>query len=211
MRKPLVLTLSAVMFVVLLFPSLAAGQVMASGWTPQVLFGFSVARLKLDHPEGITNDGRTGLSAGISLGLPVTDPESAFGLRIQALVSQRGSTLADAVVQQKIKLTYVDVAGLIEFRISPRINGDRITLLVGPVINITTSSQAIINTTAVDIGEVTENYDYGYLVGGEFTAIRKYLGVQIAWMPGFKKIFTSSNNNARNQTLLIMFSPKFGR
>jgi hypothetical protein len=211
MRKRLVPTLAAVMFLMLLLPSAAAGQAMSSGWSPQIFFGFSIAGLKLDNPGTLTNDGRTGLSAGISLGFPITSTESAFGLRVQAFVSQKGATIADSVVQQKIKLTYVDIAGLIEIRIPPRINGERITVLAGPVINITTSAQAIVNTTPVDIGSVIENYDYGYMVGAEFTAIRKYLVMQVAWMPGFKKIFTSAPNNARNQTLLIMFAPKFGR
>jgi hypothetical protein len=211
MRKLFVPTLAAVMFVMLLFPRVAAGQGMPSSWNPQIFFGFSIARLKLDNPGTLTNDGRTGLSAGISLGFPIASAESAFCLRVQAFVTQKGATISDSVVQQKIKLTYVDVAGLIEIRIPPRINGERITLLAGPVFNITTSAQAIVNTTPADIGEVTENYDYGYLVGAEFTAIRKYLVMQVAWMPGFKKIFTSAPNNARNQTLLIMFAPKFGR
>lgn len=212
MRKPALAALSTVMFITALLPSRAAGQSLPQGsWTPQILFGFSIARLKLDNPSGLTNDGRTGLSAGISLGLPITPPDSAFGLRVQGLISQRGATVSDSVVQQKIKMSYVDIAGLVEFRISPRINGDRITLLVGPVLNITTSAQAIVNTTPVDLGEVTENYDYGYLVGAEFTAVRKYVGVQIAWMPGFKPIFKNAPNNARNQTLLIMISPKLGR
>ena len=126
-------------------------------------------------------------------------------------MTQRGATLSNAIVQQKFKFSYIDVAGLVEFRLPARINGDRITLLVGPVLNITTSAQMVENTTPLDLSEVTENFDYGYMVGGEFTAIRRYLGVQIAWMPGFKKVFTVSNNNARNQTLLILFSPKFGR
>jgi hypothetical protein len=206
MRKPLLVTLSATMFLTLFFPRASAGQ--GQGWTPQVFFGFSIARLKLDFPEGLTNDGRTGLSAGISLTFPITPAESIFGVRVQTLISQRGGTIADQVVQQKFKFSYVDVAGLVEFRISPKINGERITLLVGPVLNITTSAQAVINTTPVDISDATENYDYGYMVGAEFMAWPKYVGVQVAWMPGFKKLFNASNNNARNQTLLILFSPK---
>ena len=202
------------MFVALLFPRTAAGQSISTGsWPTQVLIGFSLAQLKLDHPDGLTNNGRTGLSAGISLGFPITPKESAFGLRTQALISQRGATVANQVVQQKIKTSYVDVMGLVEIRISPRINGDRIILLAGPTVHFTTSAQAVVNTTPTDIGEVTENFDYGYFVGAEFTAVPKWATVQVGWMPGFRKIFKegTTTNNARNQTLMIMISPKIIR
>ena len=92
---------------------IAAGCLMAlaspgfaQGLTGGVKIGASMASLKVENEEGVYFKTKTGVVAGVFIGIPVTD---MFSIQPEVLYAQKGAKLEGGGETGKVKLDYLEI------------------------------------------------------------------------------------------------------
>lgn len=186
----------------------------------QLLIGATFAHMTFDSTPELATSWRGNLTFGIDFGVPLFPQDSPVQLRAEAMLVARGGHVDNGQFVEKIKLLYVDVAGLIDWNVVSTAGDNGFHVLVGPSLGIRTSAAASINGIAVDPGGVFRRFDVGLAVGTNFTLIKKKLDLQALYIAGLMNILTDDpytsvffppGSTARNQTLLIMVLPTIWR
>lgn len=179
----------------------------------QLMLGATFAHLRFDDPN-LAASWRGNLVFGADFGVPLFPTDSKVQLRAEALLVPRGGNVDDGQFVRKIKLLYIDVAGLIDVEVNESVH-----LLAGTSLGIRAGGAASVNGLGVDVSGVFRPIDVGLTFGADVVVVPRKIRLQVLYIHGLMNIlsdspyflFPISTSQAKNQTLLIMVSPGFWR
>jgi len=184
----------------------------------QLMIGAVFAHLKFDDPN-LTSSWRSNVVFGADFGIPLFPKDSKVQLRGEFLLVPRGGNVknvTDGLGERKIKLPYVDAAGLVDVELS-----DSVHLLAGASLGLRFGAAASVDGLGVDVDGVFKPIDVGLTFGADVVLVPNKVRMQVLYTHGLMNIlsdeiytpgmpyFFNSTSPAKNQTLLIMVAPGF--
>jgi hypothetical protein len=124
--------------------------------------GINFANLNFDPDEGVDTSNKTGVAAGVFMGIPVN---SRFSFQPEVLFSMQGAELKDEEFGEEatIKLDYINVPLLANINLATGPNS--FSFLVGPQIGFRTSAKIKGGGEEEDLKDDTESTDFGVVFG----------------------------------------------
>jgi hypothetical protein len=178
----------------------------------QLMIGAVFANLKFDDPN-LTSSWRSNVVFGADVGVPLFPTDSKVQLRAEFLLVPRGSNVDDGEFVRKIKLPYVDAAGLVDVEVSEAVH-----LLAGASLGLRFGAAASVDGLGVDVDGVFRTIDVGLTFGADVVLVPNKIRMQVLYTHGmmnvlsddpYTAVFFGSTSPAKNRTLLIMVSPGF--
>lgn len=178
-------------------PTVAAAQDPVS---IGVLAGVNFAKLDFDDDDDDEVENLVAWRAGAFLQNSIN---ASTGWRLEAALAQKGAKF-EGSDDGKIKLTYVDVAGLLMF--GPSSSGDtRFHFLVGPQVSFKTNAKLEENGVSVDFDDNVKGTDVAAVLGVGFESGR--FGADLRYAHGFTNI-AEGGSNVKNRVISANVSVK---
>jgi hypothetical protein len=181
----------------------------------QLMLGAVFAHMKFDDPK-LDSSWRGNIVFGADFGVPLFPKDSKVQLRGELLLVPRGGNVEDGQFLRKVKLLYIDAAGLVDVELK-----DSFHLLAGTSVGFRVGSAASVDGLGVDIAGVFRPLDVGITFGADVVVVPKRIRMQVLYTHGLMNIlsdetyspfldnFFNTTGQAKNQTLLIMIAPGF--
>ncbi len=155
-------------------PSIAAAQTPVS---IGVKAGVNFAKVKFEEDDSDNDEAKNlvGAVGGLYVSKAIND---TFGVRLEALYSQKGAKFENGSDDDKLKLTYVDVPLLLTA--GPSSSGSaRFSVFTGPQLSFKTNAEIESGGVSLDFDDQVKSTDFGWVLGvgiesGRFNADARY-------------------------------------
>lgn len=170
--------------------------------------GMNVA--SLSGGEYSEADNRIGLTAGASI--DINFPMVPLGIESGVYYSQKGSVYEDALIEEELRLDYVEIPVMAKLRVGPPAPV-RLHFLMGPYVGIPVNAEYTEETSAgsatVDLSDEVHDVDYGLMggVGLDLSLGLTSFNIQARYSHGFMNVF--ENANAKNRVFSLVAGIRF--
>ena len=178
----------------------------------QLQLGAVFSHMRFDDPT-LDSSWRGNIVFGADFGVPLFPKDSKVQLRGEVLLVPRGGNVNNGLFLTKVKMLYIDTAGLVDVELKESFH-----LLAGTSIGFRVGSTASVDGFVADISGVFRPVDVGLTLGADVVLVPKRIRMQVLYTHGFMNILSDSAKTAfyfnstlpaKNQTLLIMIAPGF--
>ena len=188
-----------------LLVAFAAPAAAQSGTVFGAKVGINFATLNVDSDAGVDTSNKTGLMAGVFMGIPVN---SRFSFQPEVLYSQQGAELEDEFGNEgTLKFDYINVPLLANINLSTGPNA--FSFLVGPQIGFRTGAKASADDEDTDLKDETESTDFGLVLGVAAT-MRNFV-IDARYTHGLRNINAddSEDEDLKNRVFTVSVGLKF--